>query len=58
VVEAGDLWLVQLQEGRRDAFIAEQRAIKEQGFLAVMWPKLLVFLVFLFVWVAFLRWYF
>jgi hypothetical protein len=58
VVEAGDLWLVKLQEGRRDAFIAEQRAIKEQGFLAVMWPKLLAFLAFLLVWVAFLRWYF
>lgn len=58
VVEAGDLWLVKLQEERRDAFIAEQRAIKEQGFLAVMWPKLLAFLAFLLIWVAFLRWYF
>ena len=58
VVEAGDLWLVQLQEARRGAFIDEQRQIKERGFLAVMWPQLLSFLVFLGLWVAFLRWYF
>ncbi len=38
--------------------IEEQRQIKERGFLAVMWPKLLVFLVFLVLWVAFVRWYF
>lgn len=58
VVEAGDVWLVRHQEARREAFVAEQRAIKEQGFLAVMWPKLVTFLVLLAVWVAFLRWYF
>jgi hypothetical protein len=58
VIEAGDTWLVSYQESRREAFVAEQRAIKERGFLAVMWPKLIVFLVLLFVWVAFLRWYF
>ncbi len=58
VVEAGDTWLVRYQEARRDSHIAEQRAIKERGFLAVMWPKLVVFLVLLVVWVAFLRWYF
>ena len=57
VVEAGDLWLVKHQEARRDAFVAEQRAIKERGFLAVMWPKLLAFLVLFLIWVAFLRWY-
>ena len=55
---AGDLWLVRMQESRREAFIEEQRQIKEQGFLAVMWPKLVTFLVLLFLWVAFLRWYF
>ena len=55
---AGDLWLVRMQEARREAFIAEQRQIKEQGFLTVMWPKLVTFLVLLFLWVAFLRWYF
>jgi hypothetical protein len=58
VVEAGDVWLVRGQEARRDAFIAEQRAVKENGFLAVMWPKLVSFLVLMIVWVVFLRWYF
>ncbi len=57
VVAAGDLWLVRLQETRREAHIAEQRQIKERGFLAVMWPQLLVFLVFLGLWVALLRRY-
>ncbi len=58
VVEAGDLWLVRLQESRREAHVAEQRQIKEQGFWAVMWPKLLAFLVGLLLWIAILRWYF
>lgn len=58
VHEAGDLWLVRWQEARRDAFIAEQREIKERGFLAVMWPQLVTFLLLLFLWIAFLRWYF
>ena len=58
VVEAGDVWLVRGQEARRDAFIAEQRAVKENGFLAVMWPKLVSFLVLMVFWVLFLRWYF
>jgi hypothetical protein len=58
VVTVGDLWLVQLQEARREAFVAEQRRIKESGFWAVMWPKLLVFLALLSLWVVFLRWYF
>jgi hypothetical protein len=58
VHEAGDLWLVRMQEARREAFIAEQRAIKERGFLPVMWPKLVTFLVLLVLWVWFLRWYF
>ena len=57
VVAAGDLWLVRLQEARREAHSAEQRQIKERGFLAVMWPQLLVFLVFLGLWVALLRRY-
>ena len=55
---AGDLWLVRMQESRREAFIQEQRQIKERGFLPVMWPKLLTFLVLMFVWIAFIRWYF
>ncbi len=58
VVAAGDLWLVRLQEARKEAYIAEQRQIKERGFLAVMWPKLLVFLPLLFLWAWFLRWYY
>ena len=58
VVAAGDLWLVQFQEASREAYVAEERQIKERGFLAVMWPKLLSFLVLLVLWVAFLRWYF
>jgi len=58
VVAAGDLWLVRFQEASREAYVAEQRQVKERGFLAVMWPKLLTFLVLLVLWVAFLRWYF
>jgi hypothetical protein len=58
VVAAGDLWLVQLQEARREAYIEEQRQIKERGFLAVMWPQLIAFLVLMGFWVVFLRWYF
>ncbi len=58
VVAAGDLWLVQLQEARREAHVAEQRQIKERGFLAVMWPQLLAFLAFMGLWIGFLRWYF
>jgi len=58
VVATGDLWMVQLQQGRREAHIRELRQIKERGFLAVMWPQLISFLVFLGLWVVFLRWYF
>ena len=58
VVAHGDLWLVRLQEARRGAYIEEQRQIKERGFLAVMWPQLVSFLVFMGLWVAFARWYF
>jgi len=55
VHQAGDLWLVRLQEARREALIEEQRQIKERGFLAVMWPQLVVFLGLLGLWVWFLR---
>ena len=58
VHEAGDLWLVKMQEARRAAHIAEQKQIKERGFLAVMWPNLVTFLVMLCLWIWFLRWYF
>ena len=55
VHEAGDLWLVRLQEVRREALIEEQRQIKKRGFLAVMWPQLLVYLLLLFLWIWLLR---
>ena len=55
---AGDLWLARMQEARREALIEQQRQIKQQGFLAVMRPQLLAFLVLLGLWVWFLRWYF
>ena len=42
----------------RKAFLEEQKQIKERGFLAFMWPKLVVFLVLLVLWVLFLQWYF
>ncbi len=58
VVAAGDLWLVRTQEASREASIEEHKQIKERGFLAVMWPKLLAFLVFLVAWIALVRWYF
>ena len=57
VHEAGDLWLVRMQEAHREAFIAEQRQIREQGFLAVMWPKLVTFLVLMLFWIWLLRRY-
>jgi hypothetical protein len=57
VHEAGDLWLVRLQEARREAFIEEQRQIKARGFLAVMWPQLVVYLLLLFMWVFLLHRY-
>ena len=53
----GDLWLVRLQEVSREAYIEEYRQIKERGFLAVMWPKLVAFLVLMVLGVAFVRWY-
>lgn len=58
VVAAGDLWLVALQEARREAHVQEQRQIKERGFLAVMWPQLLAFLALLVFWIVIFRRYF
>ena len=55
VVTAGDLWLVQLQEVSRDAYVKRQREIKERGFLAVMWPQLIVFLLFLALWIYLIK---
>jgi hypothetical protein len=58
VVATGDLLLIRTQETHRQSYIEHQQQIKERGFLAVMWPQLIGFLVLLILWVAFLRWYF
>lgn len=55
VETAGDLWLVRAQESSRDAYVERQRQIKERGFLAVMWPHLVVFMVFLALWVVVIK---
>lgn len=55
VVTAGDIWLVQVQEASRDAYVQRQRQIKERGFLAVMWPQLVVFLVLMALWVLVIK---
>jgi hypothetical protein len=55
VVSAGDTWIVQAQERQRERFVAQQRQIKERGFLVTMWPHLLMFLVFIMGWVLLLR---
>ncbi len=55
---AGDAWLIRLQEAQSDAAREKEREIKEQGFLAVMWPQLLASLVLIVAWVMFIRWYF
>ena len=55
---AGDTWLVSLQEQQRAAMVEQRRQIRERGFLSVMWPQLLSFLVLLGLWIWFLRWYF
>ena len=58
VVTAGDTWLVTWQEARRDAHVEKQKQIKERGFLAVMWPQLLVSLALLAGWLMLLKWSF
>jgi len=55
---AGDTWLVSLQEQQRAAMIEQRRQIRERGFLSVMWPQLLGFLVLLALWVWFIRRFF
>lgn len=55
VVVAGDKWLVESQEAQQEAILVRQRQIRERGFLAVMWPQLLVFLVLIVGWVLLLR---
>ena len=57
VVVAGDEWLIRLQEAQREAYVERQRQIKEQGFLKVMWPQLLVSLVLIALWIYLLKTY-
>ena len=57
VVVAGDEWLIKLQESEREAYVERQRRIKEKGFLRVMWPQLLVSLLFLAFWIYLLKTY-
>ena len=45
------------QQAERDAVIARQKEIKERGFLAVMWPQLLVSLGFLALWLFLIKAY-
>ncbi|HSN54949.1 MAG TPA: hypothetical protein VLT32_09760 [Candidatus Sulfomarinibacteraceae bacterium] len=58
VVTAGDTWLVAWQQAQRDAHVERQKKIKERGFLAVMWPQLLVSLALVAGWLVLLKWYF
>lgn len=55
---AGDTWLIKLQEAQRDTYVERQQQIKEQGFLRVMWPQLLVSLIFIGLWVYLLKTYY
>ncbi len=57
VVVTGDNWLIQLQDAQRDAYVEKQQQIKEKGFLPVMWPQLVVSLLFLGLWVWLLKTY-
>jgi hypothetical protein len=57
VVVAGDEWLIKLQESEKEAYVERQRRIKEKGFLRVMWPQLLVSLVFIAFWIYLLKRY-
>ena len=58
VLVAGDEWLIKLQEAERGAYVERQRQIKEQGFLKVMWPQLLVSLALIALWIYLLKTYF
>jgi hypothetical protein len=55
IAETGDTWLIRSQEAIREAYVLQHRAIKEKGFLAVMWPQLIVYLLLLFLWVWIIR---
>ena len=55
VLTAGDQWLIQLQKEKREAYVDQQRKVKENGFLKTMWPQLVVSLVLVAIWVAILK---
>jgi hypothetical protein len=57
LVTVGDVWLIKLQEAQREAYVERQQRIKEQGFLRVMWPQLVVSLVLLGLWIYLLKTY-
>ena len=54
---SGDEWLIRLQGSQRDHYVERQRQVKEQGFLRVMWPQLLVSLALIGVWFYLLKVY-
>ena len=57
LIVAGDEWLIRLQETQREHYVERQRQVKEQGFLRVMWPQLLVSLLLIGAWVYVLKVY-
>jgi hypothetical protein len=57
LVLAEDEWLIKLQEAEREAYVERQRRIKEQGFLKVMWPQLVVSLLLIALWIYLLKAY-
>ena len=57
LMTVGDVWLIKLQEAQREAYVERQQRIKEQGFLRVMWPQLVVSLVLLGLWIYLLKTY-
>ena len=57
IAVAGDKWLIELQQAQREALVERQRKIKEQGFLRVMWPQLLVSLLLIALWIYLLKTY-
>ena len=58
LLSAGDKWLISAQESQRDQYLEQQRKVKEQGFLRVMWPQLLVSLVLIGLWIYLIRTFF
>jgi hypothetical protein len=57
LVVAGDEWLINLQEAQRESYVERQRQIKEEGFLRVMWPQLVVSLLLIALWIYLLKTY-